>query len=120
MSEINKTPTAVRHKVRLMAKKHRIPAAGLRTLRNVGPAMARDLTVLGIRSIPELASAEASDLFHRLERHSRSRVDPCVYDTFCAIIHEAKTGEKTPWYAWTEARKRREQSGELKLHASGF
>ena len=99
-----------------MAKKQRTSAERLRTLMNVGPAMERDLTVLGIRNIAELASADASDLFHRLERHSRSRVDPCVYDTFCAIIHEAKTGEKTPWYAWTEGRKRRERSGELELH----
>ena len=101
-----------------MAKKQR--TAGLRTLMNVGPAMERDLTVLGIRTIAELASADASDLFQRLERHSQSRVDPCVYDTFCAIIHEAKTGEKTAWYAWTERRKRRERTGDLELHVSGF
>lgn len=116
MSEINKTPFGVRHKVRLMAKKQ----TTLRSLMNVGPAMERDLTALGIRSISALASADASDLFQRLERHGQSRVDPCVYDTFCAIIHEAKTGEKTPWYAWTEARKRRQRSGELELHASGL
>lgn len=103
-----------------MAKKHRTTEAGLRSLMNVGPAMEGDLTVLGIRSISELASAEAGELFQRLERHFQSRVDPCVYDTFCSIIHEAKTGEKTPWYAWTEARKRREQAGELQLHAAGF
>jgi hypothetical protein len=46
-------------------------------------------------------------------------VDPCVYDSFRAIIHEARTGEKTPWFAWTDERKRRERSGELKLHAPG-
>ena len=87
---------------------------------NVGPAMERDLTGLGIRSIHDLVKADASDLFHRLERQSHSRVDPCVYDTFRAIIHEARTGEKTPWFAWTEERKRRERAGELQLHAPGF
>lgn len=101
-----------------MTKKRVKTAAGLRSLMNVGPAMERDLTGLGIRSIPELATADAGDLFQRLERQQRTRVDPCVYDTFRAIIHEAKTGEKTPWFAWTAERKRRERAGELELHAS--
>lgn len=82
---------------------------------NVGPAMERDLKGLGIHSISELANEEAGELFRRLERQ-HGRTDPCVYDTFRAIIHEAKTGEKTPWYAWTEERKRRERAGELKIH----
>jgi hypothetical protein len=89
--------------------------AGLRSLMNVGPAMERDLKKLGIRSISELATADAGELFRRLERKD-GRTDPCVYDTFRAIIHEARTGEKTPWYAWTEERKRRERAGELKIH----
>lgn len=87
---------------------------------NVGPAMERDLTGLGIHSIRELARAEAGDLFHRLERQCSKRVDPCVYDTFRAIIHEAQTGEKTPWFAWTEERKRRQRAGQLELHVSGL
>ena len=83
---------------------------------NVGPAMERDLNGLGIYTISELARAEAGELFQRLERQAQCRVDPCVYDTFRAVIHEAKTGEKTPWFAWTEERKRRERAGELALH----
>ena len=92
--------------------------AGLRSLMNVGPAMERDLESLGIRSIRELAAAEAGDLFQRLERKCDARVDPCVYDTFRAVIHEARTGEKTPWFAWTADRKRRERAGELELHCA--
>ena len=87
----------------------------LQTLMNVGPAIERDLVGLGIRSVAQLAQAEAGDLFRRLERQCQRRVDPCVYDTFRAIIHEARSGEKTPWYAWTEDRKRRERSGKLAL-----
>jgi hypothetical protein len=78
----------------------------LRSLMNVGPAIERDLIGLGIHSIPELAAAEASELFRRLEQQCGTGVDPCVYDTFRAIIHEARTGEKTPWFAWTAERKR--------------
>jgi DNA transformation protein len=77
---------------------------------NVGPAVERDLAQLGIRSVHELAAAEAGELFQRLERRCGTRVDPCMYDTFMAIFHEARTGEKTPWFAWTAERKRREDA----------
>ena len=100
-----------------MLKKHQ---PGLRSLMNVGPSIERDLIGLGIRNIAELAEAEAGELFQRLERQCQKRVDPCVYDTFRAAIHEAKTGEKTAWFAWTEERKRRERAGELELHVPGL
>jgi hypothetical protein len=94
--------------------------SGLRALMNVGPAVERDLAQLGIRQVQQLAAAEPGDLFQRLERQCGRRVDPCMYDTFVAIIHEAKTGEKTPWFAWTAERKRREHAGELELHVAGL
>ena len=88
----------------------------LRRLMNVGPAVERDLAALGVHSVQDLAAADPGELFRRLERHAGQRVDPCMYDTFLAIVHEARTGEKTPWFAWTAERKRREASGELDLH----
>jgi hypothetical protein len=84
---------------------------------NVGPAIEGDLLELGIRSVRELASQTADALFQRLQHRSQTRVDPCVYDTFLAIIHEARTGEKTPWFAWTAERKRRQSAGELDLRS---
>jgi GNAT superfamily N-acetyltransferase len=30
-----------------------------------------------------------------------------VWDTFAAIIHEVKTGEKLPWWRWSNIRKKR-------------
>lgn len=104
----------------MSGKKRAGSAAGLRSLMNVGPSIERDLMGLGIRSIRELASADAGELFQRLERSCGGRVDPCVYDTFRAVIHEARTGEKTPWFAWTEDRKQRERTGELELHVTGL
>lgn len=94
--------------------------SGLRALMNVGPAVERDLVQLGIHSVRELAAAEAGELFQRLERRCGKRVDPCMYDTFVAIIHEARTGERTPWFAWTAQRKRRQDAGELALHVPGL
>ncbi|MET0390355.1 MAG: helix-hairpin-helix domain-containing protein, partial [Polyangiales bacterium] len=88
-----------------MAKRARAEA-GLQSLMNVGPAIERELNRIGITSIGDLATADAGDLFQRLERQCQRRIDPCVYDTFLAIVHEAKTGEKTPWFAWSAVRKR--------------
>ena len=77
----------------------------LLSLGNVGPATFKDLQLLGIDSISSLAQADADDLYHRLQIITESKQDPCVWDVFAAIIHEAKTGEKTPWWQWTAIRK---------------
>jgi len=81
----------------------------LLSLMNVGPAMLRDLTLLGIRRIPDLAKQDPMRLYRKLEKVTGHRQDPCVLDTFSAIIHEAKTGEKTPWWRWSAIRKKSDQ-----------
>ncbi len=92
---------------------------GLRSLMNVGPVIEGYLVGLGLASTRDLAKQDAGTLYQRLQRQWGRPVDPCLYDTFCAIIHEARTGEKTPWYAWTAERKRREAAGELDLRVDG-
>lgn len=77
----------------------------LLTLKNVGKATYNDLELLGITSILQLSHAEPDDLFSRLEILTGHPQDPCVWDVFAAIIHEAKTGEKTSWWDWTKMRK---------------
>jgi len=91
------------------------PATDLRSLMNVGPAVETYLLDLGIHSIDELAKQEADDLYRRLQRRLGKACDPCLYDTFSAIIHEARTGQKRPWFTFTPARKRRETAGQLDL-----
>jgi hypothetical protein len=87
----------------------------LRSLMNVGAAVEGYLIDLGIRSVGDLAPADPYQLFRRLQRRIGKACDPCLYDTFAAIVHEARTGEKTPWFAWTAERKRRQAAGELDL-----
>jgi len=87
----------------------------LRSLMNVGAKVEAYLGQLGIRSIGKLAKQDADALYRRLRRRIGKACDPCLHDTFTAIIHEARTGEKTPWFAWTAERKRREAAGELVL-----
>lgn len=77
------------------------------TLKNVGKATYDDLSKLGIQTIKELAQADPDELYIRIQQITQSKHDPCVWDVFAAIIHEAKTGEKTPWWEWTKIRKAR-------------
>ena len=85
----------------------------LSDLKNVGKATLADLTLLGISSVEELARQDATFLFHELERKTNQRQDPCVWDVFAAIIHEAATGEASNWWDWTNKRKILQKSGKL-------
>jgi hypothetical protein len=97
-------------------KRERAP---LRSLMNVGRMVEGYLNDLGVRSVDDLARRNPDAMFNALWRMNPSVCDPCLHDTFSAIVHEAKTGEKTPWFSWTAERKRRVAAGELKLGASG-
>ena len=79
-------------------------------LMNVGKATLRDLEMLGISNTKELSEQNADELYERIQRLTGTKHDPCVWDVFAAIIHEAKTGEKTPWWKWTKIRKDRERT----------
>lgn len=74
---------------------------------NVGPATQKDLTLLGITTKTQLANSDPDELYERLQKLTGSKQDPCVWDVFAAIIHEAQTGEKKPWWHWTPIRKAR-------------
>jgi len=77
----------------------------LLSLKNVGPAVLKDLEVLGICKIAQLRSETADHLYKELQKRTGIKQDPCMWDVFAAIIHEAKTGEKLPWWHWTKIRK---------------
>lgn len=83
-------------------------------LKNVGKATLEDLHLLGIYTVEELSKRDPTSLFHELERRTQSRQDPCVWDVFAAIIHEAAGGEPTVWWKWTKERKALQKKGLLK------
>ncbi len=85
----------------------------LQDLKNVGKATLQDLNILGIYSIEDLTNYDATELFHKLEKRTNKRQDPCVWDVFAAIIHEAKTGEPTVWWKWTVQRKELQKAGKF-------
>ncbi|MBI2076869.1 MAG: mitomycin resistance protein [Euryarchaeota archaeon] len=87
---------------------------GLAGIPNLGPVTAHDLGRLGIHDRPSLAKADAQRLYDRLARLDGRRHDPCVLDTFHAIVDFANGGPARPWWhysrirlAQNQARKRR-------------
>ncbi len=78
----------------------------LEQLPNVGPAMAGDLRALGLHHPGQLAGQDAYALFRALERHSGRRQDPCVLDTFLAVVDFMNGAPARPWWSYTAQRKR--------------
>lgn len=82
-------------------------------LKNVGKATLKDLNLLDIHTVEELSNKDPTALFNELERRTQARQDPCVWDVFAAIIHEASGGEPTAWWEWTSKRKSLQKKGLL-------
>jgi len=84
-------------------------ARQLGDLTSIGPAMLRDFERLGIRSIAQLARQEPRNMYDRLNRKTGRRQDPCVLDTFCAAVAQARNprlpAEQCQWWYWSRKRK---------------
>jgi len=91
-------------------------ARQLADLISIGPAMLKDFELLGIRSVGQLARQNPERLYEKLSRKTRQRQDPCVLDTFCAAVAQARNprlaAEKCEWWWWS--RKRKQRSKEAK------
>jgi Pathogenicity locus len=78
---------------------------------SIGPAMLKDFEMLGIRSVKELARKDPQRMYERMKRLTGQRQDPCVLDTFCAAVAQAKNprlaAEKCQWWWWSKKRKQR-------------
>lgn len=83
----------------------------LLSLRNVGQATLRDFERLQIKTIEQLKKEDPDELYERLQKITKTKQDPCVWDVFAATIHEANTGQKLPWWHFTQIRKNRKKKG---------
>ena len=92
----------------MVVRKQARPVEQLADLRNIGKAMLKDFDLLGIASVKQLARCNADRLYARIQDLTRTRHDPCVWDTYAAAIHQAKTGEALAWWEFTKVRKQRE------------
>ena len=78
---------------------------------NVGPRIARDFFLLGIREPQELKKKDAYALYKKLERITGVHQDPCVLDTYIAVIDFMNGAKARPWFSYTKERKKRYGQG---------
>lgn len=83
----------------------------LKDLISIGPAMLRDLELLGVHNLAQLAKQDPHKLYDRLGRIASQHQDICVLDTFCAAVAQAKNprlaAEQCQWWWWSRKRKQR-------------
>jgi hypothetical protein len=76
---------------------------------SVGPAMLRDFELLKVRSVVQLAKQNPQKMYDKLQRLTGKRQDPCVLDTFCAAVAQARNprlpAQQCQWWYWSRKRK---------------
>lgn len=86
----------------------------LQDLISVGPAILRDLELLGIRTVHRLAHANPQHMYQRLCRMTGQHQDMCVLDVFRAAVAQARNpslpAEQCVWWYWSRKRKTRGQA----------
>lgn len=89
------------------SKVDRAKTHALTDLPNVGPAIARDLELIGIHRPLDLEGKDPYELYESLCAKSHARHDPCVLDTLMSIVDFVSGGDPRPWYEYTVKRKKR-------------
>lgn len=84
--------------------------SALTSIPNVGPAVARKLSRLGISQPDELRDRNPGELFERLCALDGHRHDPCLLDTLVAAVAYANGGDARPWWEFSRERKARARS----------
>jgi len=79
----------------------------LRSIPNVGPAIARKLQRLDIATADDLRGQNGEELFERRCTLDGHRHDPCLLDTFVAAVDYAEGGPPRPWWEYSRERKAR-------------
>ena len=85
------------------------PERDLRDLVSVGPAIARDLAVLGIHSVKQLSRRNPEKLYEKLCELTGQAQDVCCLDVFRAAVEQARNPslpiEQCQWWYWSRRRK---------------
>lgn len=87
------------------AKTDRMSIERFEQIVNVGPAVARDLRLLGFDKPRELIGQDPAELYVRLCKLTSVRQDPCVLDVFMAIVDFMNGNAPRAWWKYTEDRK---------------
>ncbi len=73
---------------------------------NVGKAVAKNFATLGITDPQELSRRDPFELYSELCRITNTRHDPCLLDTFMAVVDFMNGAPPTPWFFYTKKRKK--------------
>jgi hypothetical protein len=79
----------------------------LKAIPNVGPAVARKLQRLGVSSLDDLRGQDGEELYERFAALEGRPQDPCLLDTFVAVVAFADGGPARPWWEFSRERKAR-------------
>lgn len=78
----------------------------LRTIPGIGPSLASDLYLLGIRRVTDLKTKNPETLYRDLETLTASHQDRCVLYTFRCAVYYAKTkhprADLLLWWNWKD------------------
>jgi hypothetical protein len=87
----------------------------LQNLISVGPAIARDFELLGVRSVAQLARRNPEKLYEGLCRVTGQSQDICCLDVFRAAVAQARNpllpAEQCQWWYWSRRRKAHDARG---------
>ena len=92
------------------SKVRRDRLSALTDLPNIGPAMARDLRLLGFERPEQLAGQNAQALYDRLCELTGARQDPCVLDVLVSVTRFMDGEDPKPWWFYTPERKERPEA----------
>jgi len=88
-----------------MKNPNRKTVSRLTDLPNIGPAIARDLNLIGIDHPQKLVGKDPLKLYTKLCVTTGKRHDPCELDVFMSVVSFMNGGTPKPWWAFTEVRK---------------
>ena len=78
----------------------------LQSIPSIGPSLARDLRVLGVRRVADLKRRNPERMYAQLNRLRGQRQDPCVLYTFRCAVYYARTPRPAPrllkWWNWKD------------------
>ena len=74
---------------------------------NIGPAMAADFAMLGIKKPVDLKGQDPLTLYQKLCKKTGTRQDRCVLDTFMAAVDFMGGAPSRPWWHYTASRKKK-------------
>lgn len=79
-------------------------AKDLQVLPNVGPAVAGMLMRAGVEHPDDLAGWTAGQLYRRVCEVDERRRDPCLLDTFVAVMDYVGGASPRPWWYYSRLR----------------